>query len=139
MGAIATGFDSRVYTDDAVTEEQRQSVAAVTEEEHFVFSFAHHGALPGEATVSLQVDPVYAGKTVDVYSINDKGKAVKECTVTVDEASKLTFQTEHCSVWFITEAAASSFSWLWIAVLAGVIIAVSVITLCLLRRQKRSC
>lgn len=136
VDAVATGFDSRVYTDEAVTEEQREAVAAVTEEEHFVFSFAHHGALPGEATVSLQVDPVYAGKTVDVYSIDDNGKAVKECTVTVDTASQLTFRTEHCSVWFITEAAANGLPWLWIAIVGGAVLLVGIAVLCVLLLKK---
>lgn len=133
---IAAGFDSRVYTDEAVTEEQREAVASVTEEEHFVFSFAHHGALPGEATVSLQVDPVYAGKTVDVYSINDNGKAVKECTVTVDDASQLTFRTEHCSVWFITEATATTLPWMWIAIIGGGVLLAIIAVLCVLLLKK---
>lgn len=133
---IATGFDSRVYTDEAITTEQRKAVAAVTEEAHFVFSFAHHGALPGKATISLQVDPVYAGKTVDVYSIDDSGKAVKECTVTVDDAAELTFNTEHCSVWFITEAAENSLSWLWIAIVGGTVLLIGIAVLCVVLRKK---
>lgn len=75
-------------------------------ESFFPFSFEHHGALPGEAEISIRVDDTFTGKTVDIYSVNDAGKAVLEGTGKVTADGNLTFTTNHCSLWFIKESAA---------------------------------
>ena len=111
------------------------------EETFFPFSFEHHGALPGEAEISIRVDESFADKAVDIYSVNAEGEAVLEGTGTVSDDGQLTFTTNHCSLWFIKEAqpvsaAPSGMIWLIVAVAAVLIIGGGV-TAWLLLRQKR--
>ena len=79
-------------------------------ESYFPFRFEHHGALPGEAEICIRVDEAFTGKTVDIYSVNDAGKAVLEGTGTVTANGNLTFTTNHCSLWFIKESTARGLS-----------------------------
>lgn len=92
-------------------------------ESYFPFSFEHHGALPGEAEICIRVDEAFTGKTVDIYSVNDAGKAVLEGTGTVTANGNLTFTTNHCSLWFIKESTARGLSVGTILLIAAVFLA----------------
>lgn len=61
---------------------------------------SYHGELPAPAEITLAVGDKFAGKNVTVYSVPDKGEPVKEATAMVTVEGKLTFQTEHCSLWY---------------------------------------
>lgn len=79
-------------------------------ESYFPFSFEHHGALPGEVEICIRVDEAFAGKTVDIYSVNADGNAVLEETGTVTADGNLIFTTNHCSLWFIKQSTARGLS-----------------------------
>lgn len=111
------------------------------EETFFPFSFEHHGALPGEAEISIRVDESFADKAVNIYSVNADGEAVLEGTGTVSADGQLTFTTNHCSLWFIKEAqpvsaAPSGMIWLIVAVAAVLIIGGGVTAWLLLRKKR---
>lgn len=139
--AANTALDATIYLGDAMPTEQIEQArtaaqAVVQDREIYTFSFAHHGALPGEAEITITVDEAFADKKVGVYSLSDSGEAVLEAVATVDASGQLSFATTHCSVWFIAEHSDTSV-WVWIA-LAGavVLIGVAVGAVVLIRRKK---
>lgn len=80
----------------------------------------------GKAEISLRVAELYAGKTVYVYYLNEENQPVQAAMETVTEDARLTFSTDHCSLWFISEqavAAANSAEglpvWAWVLIGVG--------------------
>ncbi len=121
----STTLNTAINLGDEVAEEDIAALEKINQEEAFFpFSFAHHGALPGEAEIRIRVDEAFAEKTVDIYSINASGEAVKEGSGTVTADGELAFRTNHCSLWFIKEAqpsAAPSAGTVWLIVGAAVV------------------
>lgn len=76
--------------------------------EIYPFAFAYHGKLPAKAEISLRVAELYAGKTVYVYYLNEENQPVQAAMETVTEDARLTFSTDHCSLWFISEQAVAA-------------------------------
>ena len=119
--------------DVAVLEEINQ------DEPFFPFSFAHHGALPGEAEIRIRVDASFAGKTVNIYSINDSGEAVLEGSGTVTADGDLVFTTNHCSLWFVRQAAKPPVNRLPVILCVAVLVAAALgVGLWLFLRKKRA-
>lgn len=102
----AATLNTEIRLGKEVAEKDISTLEKLSEgENYFPFSFEHHGALPGEAEIRILVDDTFTGKTVDIYSVNDAGKAVLEGTGKVTANGELTFTTNHCSLWFIKESA----------------------------------
>ena len=136
--AETVAFDAAIVTGGAVSESDRQAIENATDAETvFPFSFAHHGQLPAKATVQIKVNDAFAGKMVDVYSLNEQNQPVLETTVTVSNDAVLTFDTIHCSVWYAvehTDKAPSLPIVLWIGI-AAFVIAVAVIIVIVWRKK----
>lgn len=102
----AATLNTEIHLGKEVAQEDISTLEKLSEgESYFPFSFEHHGALPGEAEICIRVDDTFTGKKVDIYSVNDEGKAVLEGTGKVTADGELTFTTNHCSLWFIKESA----------------------------------
>lgn len=105
---------------------------------------SYHGELPAPAEITLTVGE-FAGKNVTAYSVPDKGEPVEEATAMVTEEGKLTFQTEHCSLWYITgnETAennqnnSTSRTAIWVAVIAVVVAAGAFAAWYFLRKRQK--
>lgn len=70
----------------------------------FAFSFNYEGKLPGKATVKVFVGTEWANKDVTIFRYySDKNSYEKITTVLVDKDGYLTYTTDHCSDYFITE------------------------------------
>lgn len=70
------------------------------------FSFVYEGQLPGTATVKVFVGKEWANKTVNLcryYSDKDTYDTIST-NIKVDSEGYLTYTTDHCSDYFITEA-----------------------------------
>lgn len=103
---ISESFNAEVYVGDAVSKEAVEAIKQATEsktEEVYPFSFSHHGKLPGEAEITIEVKPELKGKTVYIYYLNDKNEPVAAGKGVVTEDNTLTFTTDHCSVWFLSQ------------------------------------
>lgn len=124
---LADGFDAAVQRGEEVPEAQREQLEqAAGTTEIYPFAFAYHGKLPAKAEISLRVAELYAGKTVYVYYLNEENQPVQAAMETVTEDARLTFSTDHCSLWFISEqavAAANSAEglpvWAWVLIGVG--------------------
>lgn len=143
MSEFPSDFDTKVLLDDALAKEEREKLAQLTGDKvYYGFSFGYHGELPGKAEITLTVGNEFAGKTVTVYSVSDAGEAVAEADATVTADGQLTFETTHCSLWFISEAdtpagekptedkpvvdvpeEADGNSWIWMIVMVVLVVA----------------
>lgn len=77
------------------------------QQELFFLSFAHHGALPGAATVEVYVGDCYAdGDSLLLYYYNEETNAVElvDSGVRVSN-SYASFTIDHCSDYFLTDTA----------------------------------
>ncbi len=121
----AKNFDAAILTGDKIAKEDLATIKKAVDGKKFcAFDFAHEGALPANAIITLSVDDAFAGKTVEIYSLSPSGKKILEGTAEVSSDAVLRFETQHTSLMFITDAEASggaSLLWLWI-VLALVLI-----------------
>lgn len=103
----ATEFNAEVFVGEAVSEQAKKAIETATEisaDEVYPFSFSHHGKLPGEAEITISVDkPELKGKTVYIYYLNDKNEPVRAGQGVISEDNTLTFTTDHCSVWFLSQ------------------------------------
>lgn len=119
---------------------QQAAKAVVEDRKIYPFTFAHHGALPGKAAITIKVDDEFLGKTVDIYSVDENGAAHLEDTASVDADGRLTFTTTHCSVWFVAEQVVSATApagmsvWIWFTI-AAVVIAAAVTVWFVLKRR----
>lgn len=118
-------LNTAIHLGNEVSEEDISTLEKINEgENYFPFSFEHHGALPGEAEICINVDQNFVGKKVDIYSINNDGEAVLEGTGKVTSDGKLTFSTNHCSLWFIKETTSKGLSFGIILLIVGLSLAV---------------
>ena len=132
-------FDAAIYLGDEVSEGHTTIIKdAAKGKSFFPISFAHSGALPARATITVKVDEALAGREVEVYSITASGSTVLECKATVKSDATLTFKTERTSLYFITDAAATdnrgAFLWLWITI--AVVLAGGAVVIFILYKKK---
>ena len=138
----AESFNAQVFVGDAVPEEAITAVESATKDNDqkvYPFSFSHHGKLPGVADITIEVEPELKGKTVYIYYLDDKNKPVASGKGIVAEDGTLTFTTDHCSVWFLSEEkiANSSNTLLIVLIIVGVLlIGAGVTTFILLEKKK---
>lgn len=119
-------LNTAIHLGNEVSDEDISTLDKINQgENYFPFSFEHHGALPGEAEICISVDQNFAGKKVDIYSINNDGEPVLEGTGKVTADGKLNFSTNHCSLWFIKETASKGLSLGIILLIVGLSLAVS--------------
>ena len=125
----ALDFNAEVYVGEAVPKEAVEAVKNATSTKDvktYPFSFSHHGELPGEAAVTIEVEKELCGKTVYIYYLNDKNKPVLAAKEIVDGNGELTFATDHCSVWFLSEEKIETGNNVILLIMVGVIILVAV-------------
>ncbi|MEG2020282.1 MAG: hypothetical protein RR087_00840, partial [Oscillospiraceae bacterium] len=68
--------------------------------------FAHHGELPGKATVSIHLGKKEAGKTKKLYYYNQENKQMEFLgEYKVDENGNVQFEITHCSDYVLTDTA----------------------------------
>lgn len=119
-------LNTAIHLGNEVSDEDISTLDKINQgENYFPFSFEHHGALPGEAEICINVSKNFADKKVDIYSIDNDGNAVLEGTTKVTADGKLTFSTNHCSLWFIKETASKGLSLGIILLIVGLSLAVS--------------
>lgn len=124
-------FDTTVTLGDALSRKQRTQIEqAAGKTDIYPFAFAHHGALPAEAELSIRIAEEYIGKEVCIYYLDADNKPVLNGRATVSDDALLTFSTDHCSLWFLSESSLPAASdvmvfpvWGW--VLIGIVILLS--------------
>ncbi len=140
--ASAESFNAEVYVGQAVPQEAITAIKNATDtdtEKIYPFSFSHHGELPGVAEITIEVAPEFKGKTVYIYYLNDKNEPIESGKGIVEDDGTLTFTTDHCSVWFLSEEKISTPSVLSIVlIIVGVValLAAGVVTVLFLKRKK---
>ncbi len=145
---LSVPFDATVKRGEEVTPAEREQIAqAAGETEVYPFAFAYHGKLPAEAEVSIRVAELYAGKLVYLYYLDENGQPVQAAVETVTEDALLTFSTDHCSLWFISEQAVVSaagnatglpvWAWVLIGMGAAAVLAAAGVVLVLLYRKRQ--
>ncbi len=139
LTATDMALNTAIYLGDDLPEQDAATLKELNQDETvFPFSFEHHGALPGEAVISIQVDAAFAEKTVDIYSVNADGKAVFEGRGTVSAEGELIFTTNHCSLWFIKEADQSTGVWLYVILGAAAVLIGGAVAAFVLWKKKRA-
>ncbi len=138
----AKDFDAAIYSGQEMQKEQVEVIKkAAKSDSVYPFSFAHHGDLPAKATVSIHIAEEFANKTVEVYSLNQNNEPTFECKVTVSSDAVLSFETQHCSLWYVSEAQAKenggTMLWLWI-LLAVVLLASAAFAVVLLVKRAKA-
>ena len=75
----------------------------------------------------------FAGKTVTVYSVSDSGKPTAEANTTVGMDGTLNFDTDHCSLWFVSDKDMSAETesggmsvWVWFIVISAIVMVVAI-------------
>ena len=134
------------FGDQVPQAERKQIQEAAGDRSVYPFAFAHHGTLPAPAEISIQLTEKYANNQVYVYYLNEENQPIEAATELVAQDGTLTFCTDHCSLWFISDQAifmggqsASSFPvWGWILVGAGVLLLSAGVGAVLLILKKRS-
>lgn len=141
-GTTATSFNAEVYVGQAVPQEAITAIQNATNTETdkiYPFSFSHHGKLPGVADITIEVNPNLKGKSVYIYYLNDKNEVIQSGKGVVEDDNTLTFTTDHCSVWFLSEEkinTGNSITVVLIIVGVVILIAAGVVTFLLLKRKK---
>lgn len=128
-------FDTAIVIGDALnTANSEQIKKAAGDVPCIGFRFAHHGELPCIAGISLELGADWANRAVTVYTLNDSGEAVVEAERVVGENGILTFETDHCSLWFVTQAdvesGAAIAGWVWALIAVGVALAAAAGVFC---------
>ena len=154
QGAPDGEFDAAIFHENDMTNEEIARIQTAAKTDRILsFKFAHHGKLPAKATVTLRVDESFAGKTVELYSLDDADTPVWEATATVSADAMLTFSTDHCSLWYLAQKEepadpmapadpvepaepAPSNGWIW-AVVGGALVLVAGIVILFLVKKKR--
>ncbi len=120
----ARNFNAAIFKGSELNDEDVDKVRKATGGKRFyAFNFAHEGALPSDAIITLKVDNSFAGKNVELYTVTSSGKKILEGTATVSSDSVLRFETKHTSLMFITEAASSSSGMLWLWITIAILLA----------------
>ena len=138
----AESFNAEVVVGQAVSKEAITAIQKATDakaDNVYPFSFSHHGKLPGEAEITIEVAPELKGKTVYIYYLNDKNEPVQSGKGFVTDDNTLTFTTDHCSVWFLSEEKIDTENSLAIfLIIVGVVVLLmaGVVTFLLIKRKK---
>ncbi len=143
--ALAESFNAEVYVGQEVGKEAITAIANAADidaDNVYPFSFSHHGELPGVADITIEVAPAFKGKTVYIYYLNDENQPVQSGKGIVAEDGTLTFTTDHCSVWFLSEEQLETPSVLpTVLIVVGAVMllaAAGVVTFLLLKRKQRA-
>lgn len=147
-------FEAGITRGEEVPQAQREQIElAAGGAEVYPFAFAYHGKLPAQAEVCIQVADQYAGKPVYIYYLDEENQPVQAATGTVTADALLTFSTDHCSLWFISEQAVAAAAdnadsaaglpvWGWVLIGAGaaVILAAAgtVVALVILKKRRQT-
>ncbi len=130
MTELPSSFDAGIQLGEALNEADQKQLASIAgESPYFGFRFAYHGTLPGKAAITLSVGTDLAGKNVTIYSVSDSGEPVAEAEGTVTAGGMLTFETSHCSLWFVSQKGTAAGTdtgasgWLWAVVIAVAVLA----------------
>ncbi len=144
---LPDSFNTEILFDADMNDADRETLQSLAGEAPcFGFRFAYHGALPGKAAVTLALGTDFAGKTVTIYSVSDSGKATAEAQGMVSADGQLVFETDHCSLWFVTpadtpvQAPAGAGWWIWLIVLAVVLLVAAAAVFCwwyFIRRKQK--
>lgn len=143
---LSADFDATVTVGDAVPQEQTAQITkAAGNTPVYPFTFAHHGELPGEAEVSITVDTQYVGKQMYIYYLNEEGIPVEVGREEVSGDARLSFTTDHCSLWFLSEERIENSiveenapPVLWIVLAAVLVVAVGVGIFLLIKAKRRT-
>lgn len=127
-------FDAGILLNNALAGEDQQKLKSMAGElPYFGFRFVYHGALPGKAKITLSLGKEFAGKTVTVYSVSDSGKPTAEANTTVGMDGTLNFDTDHCSLWFVSDKDMSAETesggmsvWVWFIVISAIVMVVAI-------------
>lgn len=104
--SLTDSFDAAVKRGDDISPAQQEQVKqAAGDTAVYPFAFAHHGKLPAKAKVSIRLEEQYADKQVYVYYLDENSRPVQAAYEKVSADAMLTFSTDHCSLWFISEQA----------------------------------
>lgn len=124
-------FEAAITRGEEVPQAQREQIEqAAGGAEVYPFAFAYHGKLPAQAEVCIRVADQYAGKPVYIYYLDEENRPVQAAVGTVTADALLTFSTDHCSLWFISEQAVAAAAdnadnaagmpvWGWVLIGAG--------------------
>lgn len=131
-------FDSKIFLGEDVEKEDIETIKSAAQNENiYPFSFAHHGPLPVKAAVSIEVSSEFCGKTVNIYSLDENKQAVLEATKKVSDEGVLSFETTHCSLWFVSlPKEASKNSMIWLYALIFIVLVAATVVLFVKRKNK---
>lgn len=135
-------FDTSVLMGDALTAADQEQLKATAGDTLFTgFRFAYHGPLPCTAEIALTLGEELAGKSVTIYSISDSGEAVTETNAVVSADGILTFETDHCSLWFAapTDASGGVAGWVWAVIALAVVLVAAAGVFCWWYFKRKSC
>ncbi len=129
-------FDAAILTGNDVAKEDKAIIKkAAGGKKFYAFDFAHEGALPSKAIITMRVDDAFAGKNVEIYSLTPSGSKILEGTAAVSSDSILRFKTERASLMFITDAEAGGASLLWLWILIAVVVIGGAVTVFVLYKK----
>lgn len=126
-------FDTSILMGDALAAADQEQLKTLAGDTPFAgFRFAYHGALPCTVGITLTLGKEFAGKPVTIYSVSDSGEAVIEAEDVVSADGILTFETDHCSLWFAAQMDASSgiAGWVWAVIALAVVLVVAAGVFC---------
>ena len=135
-------FDTSILMGDALAAADQEQLKALAGDTPFTgFRSAYHGALPCTVGITLAIGEEFAGKPVTIYCVSDSGEAVIEAEDVVSADGILTFETDHCSLWFAaqTDASGGVAGWVWVVIALAVVLVVAAGVFCwwYLKRKKR--
>lgn len=127
-------LSGRISLGEQIPQTEREQIQKAAEDlSVYPFAFAHHGTLPGPAEISIQLPEKYANKQVHIYYLNEENLPIETAAEMVARDGTLTFSTDHCSLWFVSEQAVfgaeqSAFrfpAWGWILVGTGALLLIA--------------
>lgn len=135
-------FDTSILMGDALAAADQEQLKSLAGDTPFTgFRFAYHGALPCTVGITLAIGEEFAGKPVTIYCVSDSGEAVIEAEDVVSADGILTFETDHCSLWFAaqTDASGGVAGRVWGVIALAVVLVVAAGVFCwwYLKRKKR--
>lgn len=92
------------YKDESLSE-------AIGEIDVYQLHFKHHGQMPGRITYKIMATKNQAGDTLYLYYYYDDSKVIQGLqALLVDDDGFVTFDIDHCSVYFLSDTAIGNFS-----------------------------
>lgn len=108
--------------------------------EAMYIDFAHEGALPGKATVNVQVGDAFAeGAALTLYYYNEETGQLEPVAEQLNiENGYVSFQIDHCSAYVLAagDLAGAGFPWWGVAII--VVVAVVVIAIVMAARRRKT-